>query len=125
MKGSFKIVRRLAAAIIDFYVCGMIVAFVVMVLSIITEGPLSYFIYLFIVLNFGYTFIFDYLFKGNSVGKRCMKIDINIPEKGKLKYSILHGLLKILITIFWPLCALIYFIMGFKMPYDKYMMNIH
>ncbi|GLC78243.1 RDD family protein [Lacrimispora brassicae] len=117
--------RRLAAAIIDFYVCGFIIMFVIMVLSIITGGPLSYFINIFIVINFGYTFIFDYFFKGNSVGKRCMKIDIIIPPKGKLKYSILHGLLKILITILWPLCALIYFIMGFKMPYDKYMMNIY
>jgi hypothetical protein len=54
-----------------------------------------------------------------------MKVDIIIPQKGKLKYSILHGVLKILTTILWPLCALIYFIMGFKMPYDKYIININ
>jgi len=71
------------------------------------------------------SYFISYVSFYNTVGKRCMKVDIIIPQKGKLKYSILHGVLKILTTILWPLCALIYFIMGFKMPYDKYIININ
>jgi hypothetical protein len=49
-KGSFEILRRLATAFIDFYVCGIIVMIFVTVLSIITGGPISYLMYLFIIL---------------------------------------------------------------------------
>lgn len=116
-----KNMKRLVAALIDFYLCGFILMFFIIIISAVTKSPISWFLVLFIFCYFFYTFIFDYFFQGNTFGKKCMKIEyiISTSKQKRMKYSVLHGLFKSLGTIIWPICIFFYFILGFNMPYDK------
>lgn len=119
--------KRLIAAIIDLLISLFVYTLLMFVFSFCFRnrsdlllnitGTSIIFIWTYL---FSYFFIIDYFYKGNSIGKKKMRIRLLADQKEfSIRTSLLHSVLKTLACCIWPL-SLIFYISKGVMFYDQW-----
>lgn len=116
--------RRIIAGLIDFYLVVPIIyiSFFVIAVGIgaISQRSFSHFF----IAYWGYMFVFDYLNKGITIGKKIMKVRVTLNNESlfaTLKFAVLHATFIVLGLLIAPICIAIYYFCGFRMPYDRWL----
>lgn len=114
--------KRFIAYIIDYLIMAIILCFLNLILFKnirdinLRWGVVCIYIYMFFWLN-------DFVFKGSSIGKKIMKMKIDVKGDSVLLFATIHSSFKIFFSFIWAISLAIFFIKNKKMPYDNLLYN--
>lgn len=111
--------KRLCAFIIDYTIALLILGGVRIILFGNSRNYNFLWLIAFLTLYFCY-WMNDVCFKGSSVGKKIVKLDMAFKEGNVVLLATLHSVLKMICCFLWPLTLMVYFVLKCKMPYDDY-----
>lgn len=121
-----KFMKRLCAAGIDYFIF-VCISMIVLTFFIIGTGPyktyntldtlFNAYLWIATVFLFLYFFMQDFFFRGRSIGKRIVQLELVNKEK-TIGFAVKHSLFKLLAGMLWPVTLVFYFVKH-RMFYDK------
>ncbi len=112
--------RRICAFLLDLFLTQIVFIFYTSFFTL-PGGMLSKILYVMsdIVFFIAYNAVFDCFFKSKSFGKKILGIQVFFMNKDNMQYRCLHGILRLLLFVIFPLTG-VYYILSKKMPYDSW-----
>ena len=111
--------KRMFAYFIDYILITLIIYGVRDNLFKITDNfPILWI--LFVLVIYIYFWINDIFFKGSSIGKKIVKLNIELKDMPIVKFATIHTIFKIAFTFIWAISIIMYLSRHCTMPYDKF-----
>ena len=114
------VLKRLVAFWVDYSIILILLIFLMPLVGVrpMRANPILFWsetvigIYLYFCFN-------DVLFKGLSIGKKTVQIQVKLKTKNIYIFAITHSLLKEICVFLWPICLIFYLVNRCKMPYNN------